>query len=179
MTDQRLTAAPREAQVNFIPLASLVADYQPGGDWKTWEEVEVALLSAICLCCGQPGHYQRMLEAHLSASGLTKGVYLEGGRLMDGHHRVTAARRLGIDVIPLETREEAAERWVRQHGRVDWRHRAEGDVPDYDTLHWCTAARVEPGRGALEHHRSQGRQNDSVIPSSPGADSIDGEGNTP
>lgn len=124
-----------------MPLSRFLNEYRPGGDWETWEDVEAALLASICLCCGEVGHHQRKLEAHLAASGLTEGVYVGGdGRLRDGHHRITAARRLGIDTIPLETADEAQARWVRDHGRVDWRHRQFGDVPDYDTLHWCTAA---------------------------------------
>ena len=127
-----------------ISLARLLAEHRPAGDWDTWEEVERALLSNICLCCGLPGHYQATVEAHLAANGLTEGVFIgEDGCLRDGHHRVTAARRLGIDTIPLETAEEAQERWVRDHGYVDWRHRTTGDVADYSTLHWCTAALAE------------------------------------
>lgn len=124
-----------------MPLAQFLAAYRPAGDWRTWDDAEKAMLEAICLCCGRPGHYQQMIEAHLAANGLTEGVYVGAdGRLRDGHHRVTAARRLGLDVVPLETEEQAQARWVRDHGHVDWRHRKVGDVADYATLHWCTAA---------------------------------------
>lgn len=124
-----------------VPLARFVAEYRPGGDWLTWDEAERAILACICLCCGLPGHYQEQVEAHLSTNGLTEGVYVgDDGRVRDGHHRVVAARRLGIETIPLETAEQAQARWVRDHGYVDWRHRDRGDVPDYATLHWCTAA---------------------------------------
>ena len=124
-----------------MPLAQLVTEYRPGGEWETWESVEQDLSEHICLCCGLPGHYQQTVEDRIAASGLTDGVHLgDDGRLRDGHHRITAARRLGIDMIPLETAEQARERWVRDHGYVDWRHRTVGDVPDYATLHWCTAA---------------------------------------
>lgn len=134
--------AERTESRGAVPLGRFLSECRPGGDWCTWEDVEKALLDSICLCCGQAGHYQQMVEAHLVANGLTEGVYVgDDGRLRDGHHRVTAARRLGIDVIPLETAERAQERWVRDHGHVDWRHRKVGDVPDYATLHWCTAAR--------------------------------------
>lgn len=130
----------RERQIT-VPLAEFLAEYRPGGDWRTWDDAEKALLESICLCCGQPGHYQQTVEAHLAVDGLTEGVYVgDDRRLRDGHHRVIAARRLGIDAIPLETAAQAQERWVRDHGCVDWRHRKFGDVPDYATLHWCTAA---------------------------------------
>lgn len=128
---------PRRA----MPLDLFLTECRPGGDWETWEAVEGDLFACICLCCGLPGHYQQMLEEHVAANGLIDGVYVgDDGRLRDGHHRVTAARRLGIDTIPLETAAQAQERWVRDHGHVDWRHRTTGDVPDYATLHWCTAA---------------------------------------
>ena len=121
-----------------MPLSELLDAYRPGGDMETWEDAERVVSEAICLCCGQPGHYQQMLEAHIAEHGLTEGIYVgEDGRLRDGHHRITAARRLGIEMIPLESKEDAGARWVRDHGYVDWRHRRVGDVPDYATLDWC------------------------------------------
>ena len=145
MTGSRKSVGLMSESRRELTLAALVAEYRPGGDWETWDDVEAALFASICLCCGQPGHYQETLEAHLAENGLTQGVYLDDGRVQDGHHRIVAARRLGIDMVPLESREQAGERWVRDHGYVDWRHRKVGDVLDYDTLHWCTAA-VDQGK---------------------------------
>jgi len=69
-----------------------------------------------------------MLEIYLREHGLDQGVYLGGdGRLLDGHHRVVAAKRLGITEIPLESAEDAKARWVRDHGFVDWSQRKFGD----------------------------------------------------
>jgi hypothetical protein len=139
-----LHISPAVESGHSMPLARLVHEVRPGGDWETWDDAEGALLTSVCLCCGQIGHYQQKIEAHLSANGLTEGVYIgEDGRVRDGHHRIIAARRLGIALIPLETREQAQERWVRDPGYVDWRRRKVGDVPDYNTLHWVTAALAE------------------------------------
>lgn len=82
------------------------------------------------MCCARPGHYQRVLEAHLSDHGLTEGVCLtDEGLVWDGHHRIVAARRLGIQSIPLESRKQADERWLRDHGPVTWESRTFGDIP--------------------------------------------------
>lgn len=94
----------------------------------TWEDEESDILARQCLCCGERGHYQRQLEAHIAEHGLTWGVYvLPDGRVRDGHHTITAARRLGITHIRLETAEENTERWVRDHGHVSWAERSFGD----------------------------------------------------
>jgi hypothetical protein len=88
-----------------MPLAELTARWAPGSypqPW-TWDDEERHILAQVCLCCGQPGHYQLALEAHLAEHGLTQGVCLgTDGRIWDGHHRIVAARRLGIERIPLE-----------------------------------------------------------------------------
>lgn len=88
-----------------MALDDLLAAYVPGSyaqPW-TWDDEERELLANVCLCCGQPGHYQLALEAHLAEHGLTQGVCLgSDGRVWDGHHRIVAARRLGIDSIPIE-----------------------------------------------------------------------------
>ncbi len=114
--------------VQTIPLAQLLADYVPYPDrasW-TWADEEADILARLCICCGQPGHYQRQLEAHLSEHGLTEGVYV-GEDAIDGHHRIVAARRLGIEVVPLESGAEARQRWIRDHGHVDFAQRKFGD----------------------------------------------------
>lgn len=113
----------------MMPLADLMATHRPGTypePW-TWEDEEREVFTRICLCCGEAGHYQRQLEAHLREHGLTQGVCLGPDRVWDGHHRIVAARRLGITDIPLESRREADARWVRDHGPVDWVDRKTGD----------------------------------------------------
>lgn len=99
-----------------VALADLLAAVPPGGSHNTWDAEERDIWQRACLCCGERGHYQRALEAHLAEHGLTEGVCIGAdGRLQDGHHRVVAARRLGIQCIPLETPEQAGERWKRDH----------------------------------------------------------------
>lgn len=117
-----------------IPLAELVARWRPGSydePWS-WDDEERDILARVCLCCDRPGHYQKQLEAHIAEHGLDGGVCLgTDGRVWDGHHRIVAARRLGIDTIPLESAEDAEARWVRDHGYVSWEDRQVGDrVPD-------------------------------------------------
>lgn len=112
-----------------MPLDELLKGWSPGSaDGRTWDEEEADILARVCLCCGEAGHYQRQLEDHLRENGLTQGVCLgTDGRVWDGHHRIVAARRLGIVVIPLESGEDAGERWLRDHGPVDWAERKTGD----------------------------------------------------
>lgn len=106
-----------------MSLDVLLATYVPGsGDqpW-TWDDEERYILARECLCCGRPGHYQLQLEAHIAAHGLTGwgGVCLgTDGRVWDGHHRIVAARRLGIELIPLETPDDAEARWARDAERI-------------------------------------------------------------
>jgi hypothetical protein len=70
-----------------------------------------------------------MLESHMAEHGVEgMGIVVdEGGFLGDGHHRVVAALRLGIDRLPVESSDDAQARWVRDHGHVDWHHRKFGD----------------------------------------------------
>lgn len=98
-------------------LANLLRDYRPGSkgeDW-TWDDEEADLLSMPCLCMSRPeqgrwtvcptfGHYQKNLEARIQEKGsVTQGVLLgNDGRVWDGHHRIVAARRLGLTSVPLE-----------------------------------------------------------------------------
>lgn len=89
----------------LVPLDALLAGYRPGSypaPWG-WDDEERSLLGHVCACCGQPGHYQQALEAHIAANGLTQGVCLgTDGRVWDGHHRIVAARRLGLAYVPVE-----------------------------------------------------------------------------
>lgn len=101
-----------------IPTSDLLALYAPGSyppPWS-WDDEERDILARVCLCCDQPGHYQLALEVHLREHGLTQGVCLgDDGRVWDGHHRIVAARRLGIELIPLESPIDAEERFLRDH----------------------------------------------------------------
>jgi hypothetical protein len=95
----------------------------------TWEDEEANIRSRQCLCCGRAGHYQETVEAHMAEHG-TEGLAVvvdDDGFLGDGHHRVVAARTLGIERLPVESKDDAQARWVRDHGYVDWNHRKFGD----------------------------------------------------
>lgn len=116
-----------------ISLDELLRDFAPGRAKKhpawTWADEAESIRTRMCLCCGRPGHYQEMVEAHIAEHGIEGlGVYLEPGFVADGHHRVIAAMRLGIDRLPLESKAEAGERWIRDHGYVSWEDRKVGDV---------------------------------------------------
>ena len=112
-------------------LAELLQKHLPGhrkGAWS-WDDEERDIATRECLCCGQPGHYQEQLEVYIAEHGLEGlGVCVgEDGRLWDGHHRVVAAKHLGIAVISLESRTAADARWVRDHGEQSWEERLVGD----------------------------------------------------
>jgi len=108
-----------------------VADLRPSRakdlPW-TWADEDRNTRTRQCLCCGRPGHYQETLEAHIAAHGVAGlGILVKDGYVEDGHHRVVAALRLGIAILPIETDEDTKARWVRDHGHVDWHHRRFGD----------------------------------------------------
>lgn len=134
-----------------MSLSYLLAHYRPGAA-PTWGEQEADILARICLCCGQPGHYQRMLEAHIEAHGLDQGILLGDGRVRDGNHRVVAAGRLRLPSVPLETEEDAKRRWVRDHGPVGWLERTWGDITASE-MSWVLSdalARVLKGGAGCE-----------------------------
>lgn len=103
------------------PLDRVLAEWRPGSaddDW-TWDDEELDLLAAPCMCatpigedgiealvdCGTPGHYQLRLEERMrEVGGWFDAPALLGpdGRVWDGHHRITAARRLGIRLVLVE-----------------------------------------------------------------------------
>jgi len=109
-----------------------VADVRPTKakdlPWS-WEDEDANIRTRQCLCCGKPGHYQEMLEAYMAEHGVEGlGILVDDeGYMGDGHHRVVAAIRLGIKRLPVETKDDAQARWVRDHGHVDWHHRKFGD----------------------------------------------------
>jgi len=117
-----------ETMRGSMAAADLLANYTPASG-QTWDEEERHILSRECLCCGRVGHHQQKLEAFLAENGLDQGVYLGEGKVKDGHHRVIAAHRLGIERIPLESRSDAKARYVRDHGHVSWDDRVCGDRP--------------------------------------------------
>lgn len=112
-----------------IALSALLAQFRPGSHHQpwAWEDEAREVLTRECLCCGEPGHYQRRLEAHIREHGLTEGVYLGRDLVLDGNHRVVAAIHLGIAEIPLESGEQSHARWLRDHGPIDWHERKVGD----------------------------------------------------
>lgn len=114
-----------------MPLTEILTGWVPSSmpqPWS-WDDEERAIFERVCLCCGEVGHYQRELEAFLAERGLSQGVCLgECGRVFDGHHRIVAARRLGIEVTPLESRADSGARWLKDNGPVAWEHRTTGDI---------------------------------------------------
>ncbi len=101
--------------MDHILLAELLTKWLPGSrsqPW-TWDDEELDILRRGCCCRSslcenpklhfRPGQYQIELEAHIAQHGITQGVCLgSDGVVWDGHHRIVAARRLGITEIPLE-----------------------------------------------------------------------------
>lgn len=87
-----------------MPLADLLAQYAPGSHDQPWTwDDEERELHAFPDHEGVAGGYQKRLEAYVATNGISQGVCLgNDGRVWDGHHRIVAARRLGIDTVPLE-----------------------------------------------------------------------------
>lgn len=89
-------------QLTHLPLTIILNRWLPGRR-QTWDDEEHDIRSRECACCGQDGHYQQRLEAHIAAHGIPGGVCLgDNGRVWDGHHRIIAARRLRIAEVPVE-----------------------------------------------------------------------------
>lgn len=125
-----------------MSLTQFLVKYRPascnGRTW-TWADEEADILARECLCCGEIGHHQQQIEANLAGATVVQGVCVSpDGRVLDGHHRITAARRLGIPWVAFESPEENHERWRRDHGNVDWHHRTFGDRHTCDSDN-CTA----------------------------------------
>lgn len=114
----------------MISVADIERLYPPDPSRKswTWDDEEEDILSRLCLCCGQPGHYQAQLEAHITKHGLDQGICIHPDGKIDGHHRIVAARRLSVEMIPLEDKEAAGVRYLSDHGPVAWGLRVKGDV---------------------------------------------------
>jgi hypothetical protein len=109
-----------------------IADILPARARKypawTWDDEEANLRTRMCLCCGCPGHYQSVIDAAVAEGRVDLAILLDGRYVADGHHRVVAARKAGISGVPVETKDAAQSRWVRDHGYVDWEHRRFGDA---------------------------------------------------
>ena len=87
-------------------LSTVMSLWTPGDEWS-WEEEEKDLHSHECVCtpdCPIPGHYQKKLEEYIDKIGYIPYPVCLGndGRVWDGHHRIVAAKRLGIGIIPVE-----------------------------------------------------------------------------
>lgn len=94
-------------------------NFHPGSQpqpW-TWDDEERDILARTCCCrshmCSAPsvgaeGHYQLQLEEDMFTSGaIPVGILLgDDGRVWDGHHRLIAARRLGMDTVFCEMANE-------------------------------------------------------------------------
>ena len=93
--------------MSMMPLVELMAKWRPGSadatGW-TWDDEETDLLARrACACCEQTGHYQQGLETDIRRNGIIEPVLLgDDGRVWNGHHRIVAARRLGIVEVPVE-----------------------------------------------------------------------------
>ena len=119
-----MSSDPTDVQ---IAIADVLPSRAKDLPWS-WPDEDRNTRTRQCLCCGKPGHYQEMLEAHMAAHGTEGlGILVVHGYVEDGHHRVVAAIRLGIDRLPVETKEDCRARWVRDHGYVDWHNRRFGD----------------------------------------------------
>lgn len=103
-------AVPKDPRYKYVSLAYVLANYTPGDEWS-WEQEEADLHSMECSCtpdCEIPGHYQKMLETHIARTGkIDPGICLgDDGRVWDGHHRIVAAKRLGLSGIWVEDYDE-------------------------------------------------------------------------
>jgi hypothetical protein len=87
----------------LMPLDDLLAGWVPGSQAQpwTWEDEERHILASP--------YDQARLEASINALGFTGTFPIllgHDGRVWDGHHRVVAARRLGLTHVPVERVEE-------------------------------------------------------------------------
>ena len=87
-----------------IPTDCVLSNHPPAhSDGScSWTELEEEILSRECCCCGKMGHYQRKLERYIKLNGIPGKIEIHpNGLVWDGRHRVLAAKRLGIKIIPI------------------------------------------------------------------------------
>lgn len=132
-----------------MPLDQVLADFRPISHpppWS-WDDEDRDIRARPCACCGVPGHHQEKLETYFAKNGLREGVVLaEDGWVLDGHHRIVAARHLGLQLVPLESVEDSKARWLRDYGPVSWQERRTGDFsPEEWGYLQATAGKVADG----------------------------------
>lgn len=100
--------------VRAMSTKELLDTVQPGNrppPW-TWDDEAAYIESQRCCCegchCGRsdpPGTYQRTVEKAMREAGEWIGrpaMLGHDGLLRDGHHRILAARHLGIETVMVE-----------------------------------------------------------------------------
>ena len=91
-----------------LDTAEIVAKWVPGSQEQpwTWDDESRDIESRVCVCCDQPGHYQRQIVEKMQAEGewWEEATILLGpdGRVWDGHHRIVAAIDLAVESLSVE-----------------------------------------------------------------------------
>lgn len=77
----------------------------PNPDW-TWDDAAKEFRRQVCDCCGKKGHYQKQIEDLVKQQGIDFANTEDGeptiqlsygdGKVLDGHHRIVAALKLGL-----------------------------------------------------------------------------------
>ena len=104
--------------MTYSKTSDIMYNYLPASTpqpW-TWEDEEQDILNRTCCCrshqCHSPslgtkGHYQLALEDYIKDHGIMGTIRLgNDGRVWDGHHRLIAAKRLGIETVEVEQYED-------------------------------------------------------------------------
>lgn len=95
----------------IVAMFDVITHVKPGSHpqpW-TWDDEEADLMAHPCPCCGVPGHRFESIVADIAEHGIREPIDLGNWDwLWDGHHRVLAARRLRIMMIPATDIHESA-----------------------------------------------------------------------